>query len=103
MAVERVRAEEDVDLKIPEALVELLGMSRERLSREALKLMVFELFREGKISSGKGAELLGVSRLAFLELLAERNIPFFNYSKEELQEEVEAAQEVREKLREGSV
>ncbi len=90
----------DLTIKVPGVLVELLGVSKERLPREALKLLVFELFREGRISSGKGAELLGVSRLAFLELLAERKIPFFNYSEEELQGELEAAREVRAKLKE---
>ena len=52
------------------------------------ELIALELFREGRISSGKGAELLGVSKLEFIHLLARREIPYFTESSEELAAEV---------------
>lgn len=87
-------------VKLPDDLVKLLDVDEETLPREVYKLIIFELFREGRISSGKGAELLGISRSAFLELLAERKIPFFNYSKEDFQEEYEAVKQVHKQLKE---
>ncbi len=50
------------------------------------------LFSEGRISSGTGAALLGVSRRAFLELLYRRGVPYFKYSPEELRREFEAVE-----------
>ncbi len=35
---------------------------------------ILEMYRQGEISAGKAAEMLGVPRAAFYELLAERNI-----------------------------
>jgi len=91
-----------LDVQVPEDLADLLGVGEKVISREVSKLTVFELFREGKISSGKGAELLGISRFTFMELLAEKNIPFFDYSKEELQQEFKAVEEIRSRLAEES-
>ena len=91
-----------LNVQVPEDIADLLGVGEEVISREISKLTVFELFREGKISSGKGAELLGISRFTFMEFLAEKNIPFFDYSKEELQQEFRAAEEIRSRLAEES-
>jgi len=89
-----------LNVQVPADLAAVLDVSKEQLSREALKLMVFELFREGRISAGKAAALLGISRLTFMELLAERNVPFFNYSEEDLEEELKAIEDIRAKLKE---
>lgn len=40
---------------------------------------VLEAFREGQISSGKAAELLGITRQEFLDLLAGKQIPVCNH------------------------
>ena len=52
------------------------------------ELIALELFREGRISSGKGAELLGVPKLVFIQLLARHGIPYFTESPGELVAEV---------------
>ncbi len=36
---------------------------------------VIELFRRGRLSAGRAAELLGIEKQAFLDLLARRRIP----------------------------
>ena len=53
---------------------------------------VLRLFEQGEISSGYGAELLGITRYEFMMLLGKRGVPFFNYTAEELEEELQAAQ-----------
>jgi predicted HTH domain antitoxin len=44
--------------------------------------VVLELYRRGEISTGKAAELLGISYRQFLDLLARHKIPIFRYSPE---------------------
>jgi predicted HTH domain antitoxin len=43
----------------------------------------------GKLSSGKAAELAGISRAEFFEMCGRYRVPIFNYPPEELQEELE--------------
>jgi predicted HTH domain antitoxin len=55
------------------------------------ELTVLRLFEQGEISSGYGAELLGITRHEFMSLLGKRGIPYFNFSDSELKEELQAA------------
>ena len=43
-------------------------------AREAL---VMDLFRRGRISTGKGCELLGLDRVAFIRRANEHNVPVY--------------------------
>jgi predicted HTH domain antitoxin len=51
---------------------------------------VLELYRQGEISSGKAAELLGLGREQFIRQASERGIPYFQLDSEELQQELDA-------------
>ena len=46
-----------------------MGISREEISLRITKWLVFSLFTEGRISSGKAGQLLGISQIEFLALL----------------------------------
>lgn len=58
----------------------------EAIRREA----ALRLFAGGKISSGYGAQMIGISRLEFIDLLRERAIPPFSYAEGELERELAA-------------
>jgi predicted HTH domain antitoxin len=60
------------------------------LVRAVKQETALRLFADGRISSGFGAELLGISRLAFIDLLRERRIPLFSYGEGELEQEAAA-------------
>jgi len=77
-------------LELPRDLVEVLNVSQTETAARLQELIAIELFREGQISSGKAAEILGCSKLAFIQLLARRGIPYFTESSEELKADVEA-------------
>jgi predicted HTH domain antitoxin len=62
----------------------------EPLEKAARELIVLELYRRGTISSGKSAELLGMSRLEFIQHSGRLGIPYFNLSDEEWEAEREA-------------
>ncbi|MGK7918607.1 MAG: UPF0175 family protein [Trichodesmium sp.] len=55
---------------------------------EAKLFLAIKLYEVNKISLGKAAKLAGYSKLAFLEVLGQYKVPIFNYSPEELQEEI---------------
>jgi predicted HTH domain antitoxin len=59
------------------------------LSEEEVRLsLAVKLYEEGKLSLGQAAELAGFSLRAFMEILGRRRIPIFNYSAEELRQEL---------------
>lgn len=49
---------------------------------------VLRLVQEGIVSQGKAAELLGMSRMDFLDLMAAHGIPAINYPVEDLRQEL---------------
>jgi predicted HTH domain antitoxin len=47
---------------------------------EAKMLLASRLFEKGKLSLGQAAELVGLSKRAFLEVLSDYSVSPFNYS-----------------------
>ncbi len=77
-----------VTLEVPDDAVRLFGQTEQQFGREMFETAVVKWYDEGRISSGKGSELLGVSRAAFLELLFQHQVSPFQYTAEELAEEL---------------
>jgi predicted HTH domain antitoxin len=75
---------------VPEEIVSLLG-SREDAAARAREALVLGLVREARISHGKAAELLGLTRWAMLDLLAQHHIQMGPTDPGELLEDVAAA------------
>ena len=57
-------------------------------SDEAKLLLAVKLYEVGKITLGQAAKIAGYSKRAFLEVLDHQKIPVFNYSAEDLREEM---------------
>ena len=90
-----------VSLDLPRDLLGALNVTEQQLGPRIKELVALELFREGTISSGKGAELLGISKLAFIGLLARHDVPYFTQSSEELRDEVKTLEALLETERDG--
>lgn len=75
----------------PEDLLEAMAQTPEEFEREMKFLMAAKLYELGRISSGRAAELAGISRVEFLDNLHQYRIPAFNYSLEELKHEIQEA------------
>lgn len=70
------------------AVLEEVGRPAKDSVRE---LIVLELYREGLISSGKAAALMGQPRIEFIRRAGEQGIPYFQMSREELRREIDQA------------
>ena len=55
---------------------------------EARLLLTIKLFETGRLSLGQAAQMAGYSRRAFLELLANADVPVFDHPVEELSDEI---------------
>lgn len=77
-----------IEIEVPDEIINLIGEKEAR--KEAKEAFVLDLIRRGKISKGKAAELMGMSLWDMPELLAKYRIPWFDYSKEDIQKDLDA-------------
>jgi predicted HTH domain antitoxin len=80
-----------VTVEVPEFAAEMFGGDETRFSREMFEAAVVQWYDEGRISSGKGSDMLGLSRAEFLDLLFRHKVSPFQYTPEELAEELKSA------------
>jgi len=59
-------------------LLEQDGQSKAELEVLAREALLVRLYAQDKVSSGKAAELLSLSRRAFLNLLGQYNVSYFD-------------------------
>ncbi|HAG84096.1 MAG TPA: hypothetical protein DCL61_23820 [Cyanobacteria bacterium UBA12227] len=85
-----------VSLELPRDLLGALDIPESELMPCLLELVALELFRQRRISAGKGAELLGISKWQFVQRLARYEIPYFVESGDELRAEMAMAETFNE-------
>ncbi|MFK7972190.1 MAG: UPF0175 family protein [Bacteroidia bacterium] len=69
-----------IQLQLPEGL---------KVSPFELKMLfATKLFEEGLITSGQGAEMVNLSKRAFIELLGKYGVSVFQYSIDEIEEDI---------------
>lgn len=81
-----------VEMHLPRDLLGTLDVPERSLETKLRELIALELFREGLISSGKGAELLGLDKATFIKLLDRHEIDYFDLSLDEVMADATAAQ-----------
>jgi predicted HTH domain antitoxin len=77
-----------IHVELEDDLVVLLREVGVPIEQTARDMLIMELYRRGVISSGKGAELLGMHLEDFIGMASQLRIPYFDYSAEELAREL---------------
>jgi len=75
-------------LEIPREVVPLTGGGEQDLPMALKKLLALELVRQGAVTYGRAAELLGVGQAEFITYLAEHQVSIFDFTPDELHQEV---------------
>lgn len=57
-------------------------------NRELVMLLASRLYEEGKLSLGQAAELAGLTKRTFAELLSKYNVSIFNFPSSDLSSDV---------------
>ena len=55
---------------------------------EAQTLLAVKLYETERVSLGQAAKMAGYSKRAFMEILGRQGVPVFNYSPDDLREEL---------------
>lgn len=85
-------------VELPEDLIEVLG-SPEALATQARQAFVLDLLREGQISQGVVARLLGITRYDVLDLMTRYQIPSGPRTAEEMDRDLENARRYAQGMR----
>ncbi len=70
-------------IELPRSILNICRTDEKGLSETVTTTFIIELYREGIISLGKAAEILGYTKIEMMAVLRDRNIPL-NYDHEEL-------------------
>jgi predicted HTH domain antitoxin len=83
-----------VTVEIPEEVFALAGLNEGPTSGRAAKLLALELFREGRVSLGRAAELAGLGIEDFMDFSSHRQVPL-HYTADDLAEDRVTAARLR--------
>lgn len=72
-----------ISLNIPDSL--------DMDDREAKMLFASQLYEKGKLTLGQGAEMVGLSKSTFMELLVHYDVSLINHSVTDLDSDIENA------------
>jgi predicted HTH domain antitoxin len=70
----------EVLFNLSDDVARAVATTSEGVAAEVRLMAALKLFEIGKLSSGKAAELAGVSRADFLEVCGRFRVPLFNYA-----------------------
>lgn len=79
-----------LSLAYPEDFESAVHLTPDELAAQIRLMAALKMFELGKLSSGKAATLAGLTRVEFFEMCGRYHISIFNYSPEELAEELPA-------------
>lgn len=63
--------------------------------REMVMFLASKLYENGKLSLGQAAEVAGLSKRTFMEILGHYGVSIFNYDENELEEELKHVKNYR--------
>lgn len=78
----------EMRMKYPEGFEFAVHMTKGELESNIRLMAALKMFELGKVSSGKAAELAGMSRVDFLETCGRYKVSVFNYPSEEIESEL---------------
>ena len=78
-----------MQVEIDQDLVDVLAELHRSVKQAARELIVLGLYRQGELSSGKAAQLLGRERGDFIRYASAKGIPYLQLTSEELRLEID--------------
>ena len=89
---------EELRIRYPRGFEHDVHMTRNELEHHIRLMAALKMFELGKISSGKAAELAGMSRIEFLETCGRYKVSLFNCPPDAAEEELRRDLETARKL-----
>lgn len=84
-----------IRLSFPSEILDKISTTYQDSASLIKEAAVLELYREGKVSSGKAAEILGMERFEFIRYAGMKGIPYIRITPKELEEEVKVLKNLK--------
>ncbi len=75
-------------MNIPEGFAESIRLTQEEFIARVRLMAALKMFELGQLSSGKAAELAGISRVEFFDACGCYHVSIFNYGRDEVEAEL---------------
>ncbi|AFZ56529.1 protein of unknown function UPF0175 [Anabaena cylindrica PCC 7122] len=82
-----------LSIELPDSVFSTLGKEPDELAREMKIAAAVKWYELGEISQGKAAEIAGLNRIEFMNILIRYKVSPFQYTAEELAEEIASLDE----------
>ena len=89
---------EELRIKYTAGFEQAVHLTKDEMEQHIRLMAALKMFELGKISSGKAAELAGMSRIEFFEACGRYRVSVFNYPAEEVEDEIRKDMEAARKL-----
>lgn len=91
-------ATEEINIRYPAGLEHAVHLTKAEMEQHIRLMAALKMFELGKLSSGKAAELAGLSRVAFFEVCSRYRVSVFNYPDDEIASELDSDLATLDKL-----
>ena len=88
----------EMKIKMPEEIYLLLKKSTVELAKDLLLKAAIQYYVQDQLSLARAANMCGLSRLEFIDILNSLNVPVFNYSLEDIEEIHEESSKIVERV-----
>jgi predicted HTH domain antitoxin len=79
---------QSIVMSLPDDLAASIEMTPEELASQVRLMAALKMFELGKISTGKAAELAGLTKVDFIEACGRYHVSMFNYKPEDVEAEL---------------
>ena len=79
-----------IEIKYPAGFEMAVQLTQSELGQHLCLMAALKMFELGKVSSGRAAELAGLSRTDFFEVCGKYKISIFNYNDDEIAAQLDA-------------
>lgn len=77
-----------MEFEMPSEILNYISKDDQDYNKRIKELMIYALIKEGKISFGKGAEMLGINKIDLITDLGKLGISYFDDSYGEIEEDL---------------
>ncbi|WAM36178.1 UPF0175 family protein [Caldicellulosiruptor acetigenus] len=83
-----------IEIELPKEILNYISLNEITNDKVLKELIIYKLIKDEKISFGKGAEILGMSKIELIKELSEYGINYFDQSIEEVIEDKNAIEKM---------
>lgn len=83
-----------MEFEMPSEILNYVSKNDKDYNDKVKELMIYALIRDGKISYGKGAEMLGINKFDLVTALGKLGIAYFNETIEEVEDDLMALDKI---------